>query len=275
MKTNKSPYLIFVLAAGIAILAGCNKQPVTRIDPVPIPVPAAKKLWKIKSGEHDSTLLAYTTAGELLKVISTKGGPGTEPLTYTFMYDASSRVTTIYSNTDLTYKFVYEAGQLKLTENYAGSKKVSENYFQYVSNKLSSTTMFKAYPKENGVVTYLPVLETKYTYDVTGHLKKASSYTIDNKTHVLTPVGQKEISQYDNSSNPLSVIRSLTMVSLYEIPGEHNTLREIVYGSDGFLEETTVNHYVYDANDYPVSGISTVTPEGSNPVTKAFAYYYK
>jgi hypothetical protein len=43
---------------------------------IPSPNPVAKKIWKIKTNDSDSTLFAYTTWGELHKVITTEEGSG-------------------------------------------------------------------------------------------------------------------------------------------------------------------------------------------------------
>ena len=272
LKNNLITTLSVLFTASILFIS-CKKD--NHPSPVPDPDPVSKKIWKIKTNENDSTLFAYTTTGELHKVITTEEGMGNNVVTYTFIYTPDSKLSEISSTTGLKYKFLYESNTLKLTENYLGANKLSENHFEYSNNKVSAATVLTAFPGNNGGTLYKPTFKTTYTYDAAGQLKKVISYTVNPNTNAPTKVNEKEINQYDNNKNPLGILSPLSMVHIHDIPGEHNIIKETLYGENMQVEEITLNSYVYDKDNYPVTSTSTATPAGGTPSTINFKYYYK
>ncbi len=269
LKNNLITKLSLLFAATIFFIS-CHKDDY----PYPIPDTAAKKIWKIKTNDNDSTLFAYTTTGQLFKVITTEEGAGNNVVTYTLLYDPGSKVTEISSSTGVKHKFLYEGNKLTFSQNFEGANKVSENYFEITNNRISSNTLMSPFPG-HGAITYKPTFKTTYTYDAAGQLKKVTSYTVNPNTNAQIKVNEKEINQYDNNKNPLGILAPLTLVGIYDLPGEHNIIKETLYDDEGQIKETTVNGYVYDADKYPVTSTSTITPAIGSPTTKAFKYYYK
>jgi hypothetical protein len=133
LKKNLITKISFLFTAAI-VFTSCNKDDLHN----PNPNPAEKRIWKIKTNDIDSTLFAYTTSGELHKVITTEEGSGNDVVTYTFIYTPTSKVSEISSTAGDKHKFVYEGNRLKLTENYVGANKVSENHFEYSDNRVSA-----------------------------------------------------------------------------------------------------------------------------------------
>lgn len=270
MTAGKFMKAALIIAFGSIAFSSCKKD---HSESVPPPV-EAKKLWKVKMNESDSILLAYTTTGELSKVITTTDGDGQSLTTYTMLYDPSSRLTEISSSDGRKHKFVYENGQLKLAENYQGTKKVSENYFEFANGRIVSNTLFMPLPN-NEVITYKPTFKVSYAYGNSGDVVNTTTYTMNPNGTVLKKYSERIIEQYDDSKNPLSVLKYLTLLSVYELPGNKNILKEKLLDSDGGVEEATINTYVYDAEKNPISATSVLTPAGGSPITTNFKYYYK
>ncbi len=278
MNTKKLISKLSILLAGAIILVSCNKndalKPGPIPEPAPTPTPVTKRLFKITTRDHDSTLFAYTTTGQLFKIISTEGAKAGEPLTYTFMYNPDSTLAEIYTNVNFKYKFVYINNQLSHSENYVNGEKVSENRFTYVGNKISSNVLFTAYPRKD-YITYKHTFKTTYDYDANSDLKQLVSYALDTGSYAHTKLDEKNIHQYDNSKNPLSIISQLALVSMYEMPGEHNIVKEISLDAEGNVQSSISNTYTYDTDKYPVSRITIETPKDGPVVTRNYKYYYK
>jgi hypothetical protein len=271
MLKNNLIITFSVLFTASIFFISCKKNDI----PGPNPNPVEKKIWKIKTNDSDSTLFAYTTSGELHKVITTEEGSGNDVVTYTFIYTPTSKVSEISSTAGDKHKFVYEGNRLKLTENYVGANKVSENHFEYSDNRVSAIIVLTPSPGNNGANLYKLTFKTTYTYAGSGVLKKVTSYAVNPNTNAQTKVNEKEINQYDNNKNPLGILSPLTMARIFEFAGEHNITRETLYDGMGDVEETTLNSYVYDNDKYPVTSTSTITPATGSPTTNNFKYYYK
>lgn len=272
MRNKQMFTTLLSLLTSVLLLVSCNKDDDYHN---PGPGPTTKKIWKIKTNENDSTLFAYTTSGQLHKVISTEKGIGDHVVTYTFLYDPTSKVTEISSTIGVKYKFLYEANRPKFTENYVGAKKVSENYFEYTNDRVSSVTVLSPFPGNDNNATYRPTFKTIYSYDGAGNLSKASSYVVNPSTNAQTKINEREINYYDDSRNPLEILATLTLVRIFEIPGKHNIIKETLYDDDGQVEETTQSAYVYDNNKYPMTSTTVITAPGRAPITTNFKYYYK
>ena len=266
---NKHLVKIFssLLIATIAIIS-CNKK-----DVFPNPNPVTKKIWKIKYNEIDSILFTYTASGQLHKVISTSQVGGNPNLTYTFLYDNANRVTEI-KGAGGKHKFAYENNRLKLTENYEGTKKVSENIFSYTGDKITTNTLFYRFINDNGISVYRPIFKTEYSYNNTGDVHTIINYHKQANGSQFYKYGEKVIEQYDNAKNPLAVLYYLNLVTIYDIQGSKNILTEKMYDAMGNIEETTVNTYQYDDAKNPISAICTITPTGGTSFSAAIAYYY-
>jgi hypothetical protein len=184
-------------------------------------------------------------------------------------------VTEISSTTGLTFKFRYEANQLTLSETFHAGKKLSENYYQYENNRLGSTTLFSPTAHGNGDVTYKPTFKTTYAYDGSGRVEKFTSYTVNPATLAQTKVSEKQINQYDNSKNPLTMLNSVTLATFFEFQSDNNINKETSFDQDGKVEETTVNSRVYDSNNYPVTNTAVKSPALGVPETTVTKYYYK
>jgi hypothetical protein len=273
MVKNKLATTLSVLFSVSIFFISCKKNDIPGTKPSPNPV--AKKLWKIKTNDNDSTLFAYTTTGELHKVIKTEEGSGDDVVTYTFIYTPTSIVSEIATSMGEKHKFVYEGNRLKLIENYVGPNKASEYFFEYSDNRLSTTFVRTPSRANNGGPLYNPTFKITYSYDASGELKKVASYAINPNTNAQTKVNEKEINQYDNNKNPLGILSPLTLARAFEFAGEHNITRQTLYNRLGQIEETTMNSYVYDDDKYPVTSTSTLTPNIGSPTTTNFKYYYK
>lgn len=259
-----------IIALGFMFFSSCKKdQSESNLIP-----DDAKKVWKIKRNDTDSILLAYTATGELFRVITTTDGDGQSLTTYTMLYDPASKLTAIGSNDGRKYEFVYEKGQLKLTENYQGAQKVSENRFDFENGRMTSNTLFMPFTN-NEVVTYKPTFKISYAYNSAGDVEKAITYTMNPNGAILKKYSERIIEQYDNSNNPMAVLKYLTLLSIYELPGSKNVLNGKLLDADGTMEEATVNTYVYDSEENAVSSTSLLTPVGGEPIITNFKYYYK
>jgi len=256
--------LSVLLIATISLIS-CNKK-----DVFPNPNPVTKKIWKIKYNESDSTLFAYTTTGQLHKVIYRDGTS-----THTFLYDASNRIAEISSAAGVKHKFVYENNRLRLTENYQGLNKVSESIFDYTGDKITNNTLYIRFDSANGVSVYRPAFKVTYTYNSTGDATQITAYQKQVNGPQFYKYSEKVIEQYDSAKNPLAVLSYLSLLTIYDIQGSKNILKEKTYDALGNIEETTVNTFQYDDAKNPVSSISTVTPTGGTPFTISCTYYYK
>lgn len=254
-----------VLLMAVIFLMSCNKN-----NDILNPEPTSKKIWKIKYSESDSTLFAYTTTGQLHKVIYGGGSS-----THTFIYDALHRLAEISSAAGVKHKFIYENNKLRLTENYQGLNKVSESVFEYTGDKITTNTLFTRFDSANGVSVYRPAFKVTYTYNNLGDIIRVAAYQKQVNGSQLYKYSEKVIEQYDNARNPLAVLNYLSLLTIYDIQGRKNILKEKTYDALGNIEETTVNTFQYDNANYPVSGTSTVTPAGGTPFTISSTYFYK
>lgn len=272
MNTKHLRTKLSVLLTTALFLFSCNKN---NDHPNPGPAPAAKKIWKIKINQTDSALFAYTTTGLLHKVISTDNGNGSNTSSFTFQYDATNRITEISSAEGVKHKFVYENNRLRLTENFQGLNKVSENVFEYAGDKIITNTLFSRFDSTNGMSVYRPTFKVTYSYDNNGDVAKVIEYQKQVNGPLFYKLSERVIQQYDNAKNPLAVLNYLTLLTLYEIQGNKNILKQKLYDALGNEEESTVNTFQYDDAKYPISGTSTVTPGGGSPITASLIYYYK
>jgi hypothetical protein len=249
----------------LIFLISCNKK-----DDLANHNPVSKKLRKIKFTETDSTLFTYTTTRQLHKVIYGSGAPA-----YTFLYDPSNRIAEISSTTGVKHKFIYENNRLRLAENYLGLNKVSESVFDYTGDKITTNTLYIRFDSANGVTVYRPSFRINYTYNSNGDATRITAYQKQVNGHQFYKYTEKLIEEYDNAKNPLAELSYLSLLTIYDIQGSKNILKEKTYDALGNIEETTVHTFQYDNAKNPVSGISTITPTGGTPFTISRTYYYK
>ena len=258
---------IFVLIA----FAACQKEIST---PVPgNPPPSAKKLYKVTINNVDSMVFTYNSSGRLQKLSSTD--PVEEHIEFNFVYDNAGNVKELSTSAGELYKYVYENGKLRMTENYMDNVKVSENQFVWENSRISSNTVFIGTDGPNGSVVYKPTFKALYTYDAAGVMKSLSTYTINPVTQQTTLVNKRVIDQYDNNINPAVMIEAVNLLSFSEISMPHNILKESLFKEDGSLQESTENSYVFDAAKNIVSAVSTVTEPGRVPTVLNVQFSYR
>jgi hypothetical protein len=273
MTTQFSGKHVFALLLAAIFFVSCQKDTVT--PPVIDPQPTGSLLHKVTINDTDSLVFDYAGNGALQKITSTEFVVGGGPAIFNFQYDPAGKVKEISSNAGVRYKFVYESGILKLTENFLNNLKVSENNFVWAGNRIISNTVFTGVDMGNGTVIYKPSYKATYQYDASGLLKKLSTFIINGATNEATLENERVIDQVDNNYNPLVVMEPLNLVAFLEINMPKNILKETLYNNQGVAEEITENNFVFDNQKRVISAVSSVSEPGHTPTPINVKYFYK
>ncbi|HEY0677124.1 MAG TPA: hypothetical protein VGD17_02515 [Chitinophagaceae bacterium] len=231
-----------------------------------------KKISRIEENGSTTASFEYNTDGTLKKVSTKFDGPQTA--VFSFTYDNQKRPIEVASDQGFKSKYVYVNNVLKLTENFEGATKVSENNFAYENGKLKSNTVFTAVPQPGGNTEYHPTYRAVYHYYPTGAVQKVSTYILNPLSGELELMFEYVYQQYDDKKNPLAVMSDFSQVIMFHPIHVNNPLIEKLYGANGIVDETTQNVYTYDAAGYPLTCKSTVTPTGGTPLVKDIKYIY-
>jgi hypothetical protein len=273
MTTHSSLKSAFTLLLATSFFVSCNKD--TVVPPVTNPVPTGNLLHKVTLNNTDSMVFDYTVDGKLQKITSTEFEEGNGPATFNFQYDAAGRVKEITSNASVRYSFIYEGDHLKMTENFIGNEKVSENNFVWNGNRITSNTVFMSIPQGDGSIKYKPTFKAMYQYDASGLLKKLATFTVNKNTYETTLINERVIEQVDDNYNPLSIMEPLNLVAFSEIHMPRNIIKESLYDGQGVKEEMTENSFVFDSQKRVISAVSNVSEPGHVPTPITVKYFYK
>jgi len=262
---------LLVLSIATIGFASCKKDK-SNPGPDPDPTPVEKKLTSIEENGVRTASFTYNADGTL-KEIQAFFDPG-NATTFVYTYNAQKKPVELVSDEGYKVKYVYENGVLRLTENYDGAQKVSENSFVYENGKMKSNTMLAGFPQPDGSILYKPTFRVVYTYNANGSVQKISNYVKTGLGDNLELEDEYVYMSYDSKKNPFSVIADFSQVLLFQPVHINNPLTEKYLDAAGATLETTENVYTYDAAGYPLTVKSTVTPTGGTATVTNTKFNY-
>jgi hypothetical protein len=267
MKLAMISKMSLILAVASIAFVSCKKDKGSG----PNPAPVTKKVSRIEENGQTTATFQYNTDGALKTIMMDLGLFGAT--TFNISYTAQKKISEIVTSEGDKAKFIYESGNLQWVEHYEDNQKVSESHFTYLNGKMTSNTLFTGFPDGNGNITYRPTFKTEYHYATTGGLQRVSTYQL-NDNNQLALEYEYVYPQYDNKTNPLTVINEFSQVMLYQPIPVNNPIVEKLLAPNGSVSETTENAYTYDAAGYPSTLTSTVTAPGQTPTVRTVKFFY-
>lgn len=267
MKLAMISKLSFILAVASIAFVSCKKDKGSG----PNPAPVTKKLSRIEENGQTTATFQYNTDGALKTIMMDLGLFGAT--TFNISYNAQKKISEVLTSDGDKTSFIYEAGNLKMTENFEEGDKISENHFTYENGKMKSNTVFTGSPEGNGTIIYRPTFRTVYHYNANGTVQKVSTYQLDDNDQLALEY-EYVYQQYDNKTNPLTIIAEFSQVMMYQPMSVNNPVVEKLLAPNGTVSETTENAYTYDAAGYPSTLTSTVTAPGQTPTVRTVKFFY-
>jgi hypothetical protein len=253
MWTNKWSVVLLVVVG----LTACSKK-TDIIQPPPPTQPVAGKLAKISfdSGAYDS--LYYAPSGNLIKVKSVfDPANGVSVIIYSFDYNAQGKLTRIYNDQGVEYRYTYSGDQLDEVGVYISGLKTSHKGFTYnADGVLTATATFSDLLSNPGDQDFLDMF--LYTYYPDGNLKTETSFSVDPTTG--HPVKEVSIthSDYDNNHNPDDIFKQLPYFFGIKF-SKNNARTRILKNEKTGVESTYLFTYTYN--------------QATLPLTRKFEYY--
>jgi hypothetical protein len=267
-------YLVF-LASALYITIGCKKATSGNTEPIPEPVPHAKKLVKIEEGIQDSTTFEYNEDGTLKRVMAVyQTGSTMETYSWTISYNAGKKIKEMVSNRGTTIGFFYKNGLLNIKENRTNGILNYTQTFTYENGRLSKLAVW--HPGGTGMEVVSEVTYTYYT-NHPGNVKEAFHRELNPATGQLQNSMMEKAETYDNKINPYSLLGDFGFGFFYNI-NTRNPVNEVIYdyrNGDYYVARNTTNNYTYDAAGYPVINRQTIALAGQQPVTTVIKYTYR
>jgi hypothetical protein len=267
-------YLVF-LASALYITMGCKKTTSGNSEPIPEPVPHAKRLVKIEEGVKDSTTFEYNTDGTLRKVNAVyHAGSNIETFSWTISYNAGKKVKEMVSDRGTTIGFFYKNGLLDIKENKTNGILNHTQTFTYEKGRLSKLATWV--PKSAGIEVIKEITYTYYT-NHPGNVKEAFHRELNPATGHLQNSIMEKAETYDNKINPYSLLGDFGFGFFHNI-NTRNPVDEVIYdyrNGDYYVARNTTNNYSYDAEGYPVTNRQTIALAGQQPATTVIKYTYQ